>query len=403
MPDKIAFKKHYLRNINTLCLPGSRSCSLACKYCYAGYDKFSTSPDQGISYELIDKSLDFLVDELNPFHPPMLVIGFGGDPIEAMEFIEYAKKRTDSVEKYNRVKIALSTTHGQNLNDRHIEFLEKNVGFLSFSLDGTRETNQKNRVSRNPQIDSYDRVLKSYAKVKDRLFCSVNGTVTPEGNLAEDLEHLYDIGFRTITFLPVRPGESDKFDLDSSSTHLLKRQYSNLIAHLQKLPDEKTIGLLTSLTSDDYFNKFLARLIYGGNAHRKCGAAFSFLYVASDGEITPCSSFRPYLGKQYVLGTLDTGIDLDKIEPLFSFSTLKTEPCKSCEVESICSGFCFFNSLQTSGDILKPVQEECALAIHVIKELRLFYNYLKDVKPNILEAYKEHNLKIKELDDKYYG
>lgn len=396
------FKAAFLKNINTVCLPGSRSCSLSCSYCYAGYNKFTLSPDQGISRELIDKSLDFLVNKLRPIHQPMLVIGFGGDPIEAFAHVLYAHSKVKSEPQYAKVKVVMSTTHGQNLSEEHIKFLEENGGYVSFSIDGTRENHNKNRTSRNPNVDSYKKVLAAYEKAKDRLLCSANGTVTPDGNLSEDLLHLYDLGFRIITMIPVRPAESENLSLNVEFTRALQKQYSSLISSLKLLDDRKLSGVLTSVTSEDYFNKFFNRIVMGKSFHRKCGAAFNFVYVSSEGDITPCSSFRTYQGAQYVIGHLDRGFDIEKVAPVFSFSTKKQEPCKSCEVESVCSGFCFFNSFQSHGKIDQPFLEECRLAKYVIAELKNFYEYLKESRPQVLENYIIHSQKMEQMDSDYF-
>lgn len=395
-------KPHFLRNINTICLPGSRSCSMSCTYCYAGFNNFKSSPDKGISKELIDKSLDFLVDKLKPFHPPMLVIGFGGDPIEAFEYVRYAIFKVKNELKYSRVKVAISTTHGQTLTEAHIKFLQEHSGFISFSIDGTRESHLKNRPNRNLNLDSYKRVLESYEKAKDRLYCSVNATIGPNGHVGKDLIHLYELGFRTITMLPVRPAETDSYELNQDFNSSILQQYVSLISLFKEMDDEKVSGILNSLTSEDYFNKFFSRIVFKTSHHRKCGAAFNFVYVAPNGDITPCASFRPYQGKQYVIGHIDVGIDLDKIQPIFGFSTHMQEPCKSCDVESICSGFCFFNALQTNDSVITPAEEECDLAKLIIRELQGFYDYLKDHRMNVLNAYIEHSMKIDELDRSYF-
>lgn len=399
---KPVFKEHFLRNINTLCLPGSRSCSMSCEYCYAGFNNFKTSPDKGISRELIDKSLDFLVDKIKPIHPPMLVIGFGGDPIEAFDYVRYAVETTKTNPKYANVKVVISTTHGQTLTEDHIKYLEENMGFISFSIDGTKEHHLKSRPNRNSSVDSYKRVLDSYEKAKHRLYCSVNATIGLHGEVSEDLIHLYDIGFRTITMLPVRPAESEIHHLDSEFNLALSKQYSRLLDKFKSMDDEKLIGILTSLTSEDYLNKFFNRIVFKNSYHRKCGAAFNFVYVGPNGDITPCASFRPYQGQQYVLGNLATGFDLEKVEPIFGFSTHKQEPCKSCEVESICSGFCFYNALATNNNVIAPVEAECDLGKYIISQLQKFYIYLKEERGNVLQAYIDHSQKIEDMDKSYF-
>lgn len=362
----------------------------------------ASAPDGGVSKELIDKSLDFLVDQLQPIYPPVLVIGFGGDPIEAFDYVMYAQEKVASDKKYAAVKVMMSSTHGQTLTETHIQYLEKHGGYISFSIDGTRENHLRTRASRGAGVDSYSRVLKAYEKAKDRLFCSVNGTVTPDGNLAEDLTHLYDLGFRTITMLPVRPAETQNYEFNDPFLEALKNQYSNLIKHFKTLDDQKLAGILSSITSEDYFNKFFNRIVFKKNFHRKCGAAFNFVYVSAQGQITPCASFRPYQGEQYVIGHLDTGLDLEKIAPIFGFSTHHVEPCKSCEVESVCSGFCFYNSLQATGRVDKPFEKECELAKHLVYELRDFMAYLESERPQVLKAYKDHCQKIEALDRSFF-
>lgn len=396
----IKIKKHFLRNINTICLPGAKSCAMSCDYCYAGFGQKKTS-SESISFPLIDKSLNFLIDYLDPFEPPMLVIGFGGDPIESLKYVEYAQNKVNTEQKYKRIKVAINTTHGLNLKEDHLVYLEKNSGFLAFSIDGTKETHNKSRKTKNGN-DSYDEVIKSYHMAKDRLRCAVNCTITPVSNMKEDILHLYNLGFKIITAMPVRPGQGHISGVgDKAFSESIIAQYTQFIESLYTLDDETLVGVLKALTTDDYFNKILKRFVKKDNHHRKCGAAFNFIYVTENGAITPCSSFRKSLGTDYVIGSLDDGIDLEKIEFLFSFSTIVNEPCKSCKVQKICSGFCFKNSL-SEGDLATPSTHECELALSIIPMVESFYLYLEKNKARLLGEYIKHDEFIEKLDLENY-
>lgn len=132
----------------------TESCNLRCKYClYSGeYDNNRThnyfKMQTGTAKEAVFKYLASVtkIKQNKPFTIPM--IGFyGGEPLLNYELIKdivsYAK------EVYNGKIYFNITTNATLLNEKKIKFLIENNFFLSISLNGYKEENDRMRVFAN--------------------------------------------------------------------------------------------------------------------------------------------------------------------------------------------------------------------------------------------------------------
>ena len=152
------------RKVSRITLHVTNDCNLRCKYCYAkggNYDE----PRSLMSMSTADKFISFCKEN---FTDVQNIVFFGGEPlmnIKVMGFIcdkfnsLYSEKQISFLPKFGLI------TNGTILTERVISFVNKNISFVTVSIDGPKEINDKNRVFSNGN-GSYDSIVRFISELK---------------------------------------------------------------------------------------------------------------------------------------------------------------------------------------------------------------------------------------------
>ncbi len=360
--------------VKALCLHISHDCNLRCKYCFAGTGNFGGQrmlmlPETAIA------AMEF-VRKASGSRRNIEVDFFGGEPLMAFDTViktvEYVRAREKEWGKSFRFTI---TTNGLALDDRKIEFINREMSNVVLSLDGRPEVNDALRcdIAGN---GSYARVMPKLLKMarsrggKDYY---VRGTFTRLNlDFAEDVLHLRNLGFKEISVEPVVTTDS-ALDFTEADLPRIYAEYERLAQIM-----------LDRAGSDEAFRffHFMIDLEQGPcviKRLRGCGAGAEYLAVTPDGELYPCHQFVG--NSDFKIGSI---YEPDKLnQPLrekFAAQNVYTrDGCRDCFARFYCSGGCSAANFNKNGDIAKPYalgcdierkRVECAIALKAALAVR---------------------------------
>lgn len=149
----------YFKNkeINSLSLLTTLRCNLKCKYCYIN------QRDLDMSFDTLKKALDLF---LNSSGLNKRIIFVGGEPLLNYNLIKSAVNYINQLKINSKKKIiTILNTNGTIMNDEIFEFF-KDIDFISISLDGVKETQDKNRLFKDDS-SSFNIILKNINHLKE--------------------------------------------------------------------------------------------------------------------------------------------------------------------------------------------------------------------------------------------
>lgn len=355
--------------VKALCLHVTHDCNLTCRYCFAHEGEYNGQ--RGLmSYEVGKAALDFLVK--NSGNRVQLEVDFfGGEPLMNWEVVKQLVAYGRSLEEPYGKKFRFTlTTNGVLLNDEVMEFANREMSNMVFSLDGRREVQDRMRPFKGGR-GSFDLVVPKIQKAVqsrgDRDYF-VRGTFTKENlDFAADVLALADLGFDKISVEPVVAEESEPYALRREDIPTLCGEYDKL---------EKAILERRSEGKDFHFFHFQIDLEGGPCVAKRlagCGSGTEYLAVTPWGDLYPCHQFVG--NEDFLMGNVRDGVLREDIREDFrSCNVYAKDDCKSCYAKFTCSGGCAANAYHAHGDIhqvyemgcdLMRKRVECAIALKV--------------------------------------
>jgi uncharacterized protein len=360
--------------IGQIVLATVQDCNLACKYCLANHGIFFDQPAR-MSFDVAKASVEFLIRE-SKGKDSIRIIFLGGEPFLNFPLIEktviYAKEQANKFGKH--VKFVTST-NGTVLNDNIIDFLINHDFTVSISIDGPPQIHDENRVYKSGAA-SYHRILPRVKKYLSRASNKIVAatTLTPSHlDFISILEHLYDIGFKQIRFVPAMPSaacESQEHIFYGESIAQFKTAYTRLLEHeIDYFLDKKEIRLLNLF---DLLRNFHLKW----TTPFACGMGRFFVGIASNGDIYPCNLFTGL--NEYRMGTVfkefDQGKQLKYVQNMLEVR----KRCSQCWIRYSCQGGCLaFNVL--SGHKTDILEEHCRNRLEMFEVGIWAYNKVKEL------------------------
>lgn len=355
--EEVAKKDDGPHYVKALCLNVIHDCNLRCKYCFADEGEYK-GKRCAMSAETGKKAIDWVIEASGP-RKNIEVDLFGGEPLMVMdtikEIVDYANLK--GIEKGKNIRFTM-TTNATLLNEENMKYLDKNMGNLVLSIDGRPEVNDKVRI-RFDGKGSFDQILpkiKKMVEIRDKSKqYYARGTFTRENlDFYEDYKFLKSEGFDEISIEPVVLPDEHELSIRKEDIPKINEQYELLYKDL--LEDYRN-GKNTK------FYHFNIDLNGGPCVYKRisgCGAGFEYVAITPDGEIYPCHQFVG--NKDYLMGTLDTGIVKPEIQDTFKKANIYSKPiCRECWARFYCSGGCQANNFNFNGDILIPYEIGCEL------------------------------------------
>lgn len=263
------------------------------------------------------------------------------------------------------------TTNGSIMNHAIYMWLVDNRVHIKFSIDGTKEIHNRNRLLKNGQ-GSYDIVKEKFyyfRRYEDVTDIRLQGThVITKNNYMEfffSIKHLVEeIGFDVIDSaidlnchwnvdeLQAIAGEWEKI----VQYHIYRLKIGKpflwgVLADMQKYKEERKVCL-------------------------SCGVGITNIYIRTDGEIYGCAANLKSTGR---LGDVERGINISRIRS-YQKINLEAKKCKSCDAKEKCliKG-CIMNHLNYSGNAGSPNSVMCFLEKERQKIWNTYYLHLPKI------------------------
>lgn len=316
----------------------TEDCNLRCKYCYIT----GKASNKRLNYETATKFIDYIFTDNFVRSEAVIVEFIGGEPFMEVELIDkvmdYFKtvafeKGSDWAWNY-RISIC---TNGVNYDSQQVQdFIKKNYGKLSLTitLDGTKAKHDLNRVFPDGS-GSYDTIMKNIPTWIKQFGGSTKVTFASAdlGYLKDSIIELWNMGIKEIASNVVFEDAWNDGD-----DEILEAQLKDLADYV----------LDNEIYNDGYYCTFFDENLGGyyneeDLGRTSCGAG-KMIAVGPNGNLYPCIRYKDYSlnrHKEWTIGTVDTGIDMEKVRPFMTASTRlqSDEECINCEIGNGC-GFC---------------------------------------------------------------
>lgn len=342
--------------VKSLCLHVAHDCNLRCLYCFGGTGDFG-GMRKLMPFEVGQRAIDFLLANSGE-RPTVEVDFFGGEPLMNWEVVkELVFYGNEAAKKVGKTIEFTLTTNGVLLNPEIEAFLKEHKILLVLSIDGRPETNDFMRPMAGGQ-GSYQRIVPRF----QRLTGSINekdyyvrGTFTHHNlDFAEDVRHLHDLGFNSLSVEPVVASENEDYAIKSDDLPRIFQEYDRLVdLYLERQAEGRAFDFF-------HFNVDLEKGPCLPKRLLGCGAGFEYLAVTPEGDLYPCHQF---VGREpYRLGDVWQGlVEKSKSKEFMEAHIYNKEACSHCWARFLCSGGCHANADANHGNILEPYELGCQL------------------------------------------
>ena len=342
--------------VKAMCLLVAMDCNLRCEYCFASTGDYSMGR-RAMSFETGRKALDFLLENSGD-RQNLEVDFFGGEPLMNWEvvkqLVEYGRSKEKEWGKKFRFTI---TTNGLLLDEEKADFINREMSNVVLSIDGRKEVNDRVR-KRADGTGTYDRIVENFLMLaKKRNFENyyVRGTFTKYNlDFADDVFHLYELGFDQISVEPVVCGHDEKYAITEKELPAVFAEYERLA---QMIIESRKKGKKFN------FFHFMLDLDQGPCAIKRlrgCGSGNEYVAVTTEGDIYPCHQFAGI--SEFLMGNINTGEFDEQMKKRFAGAHIYSKSdCKKCWARFYCSGGCNANNHIYAGDILSAHKLSCEI------------------------------------------
>jgi uncharacterized protein len=343
--------------------------------------------------------IDWYLGEASEDSQNLLLTFFGGEPLIEFHLIQRMVEYTEELAAKLRKKVEFSaTTNGSLFTDKVARFWKDHHITLLLSVDGAPKTQNSGRPTLGGKTSSR-LIEKTLPIIRETVpNCTVRLTVTPENSdyLVENLQYLYDYGFRSLAHYPVDQGW-DKPAL--VRLDMAYRAAANWYLNGLSCGKHVHMGL---------FSLIARRLIEWNEMNQEqrrapqvpCGAGKGYLGIGVDGTIYPCHRFVSLdnFAGRFTLGHVRTGINnrlRNQFVRITNHSMLGCHTvCSHCEARCICSGGCLVQNLTATGDMFMPMPAQQFISTMYFEIARDILNTLeakrKDLLPLFLSGFSKN-------------
>lgn len=347
-PEECNLQHYFDGMITRLYLQLTQNCNLRCDYCaYSGKYENRVHANKVMSYDVATKAVDYLVEHSRSL--AMCDIGFyGGEPFLEFKLMKDIIKYIKS--NYPEKNITYTvTTNGTLLTSEIVKFLYDNNFTLIISLDGHKECQDANRKFFNGN-GTFDTVIKNIKIIKNEYpdFFSkvlINSVVSPNSDFACIKE--FFSADEVVKDLTVISGVvSDNYIKDKmhyTDNYFMVERFETFKAMLWsigKIDLEKVSKLFVrwrGMTAEKYrLLRNLGQLPVCHHPGGPCIPGKHRLFLDTDGNFYPCEKVSEQ-SKVMKIGTLNKGIDLEKVRSIINIAECTKEECLKCWCFSFCA------------------------------------------------------------------
>jgi uncharacterized protein len=306
IPTQSIYKKELFKTIY-ISLHASSKCNMNCKYCF-----MQDRPDVNITIDEAKRFIDFIISEFPKAEKFIFDPTGSGEPILRMDFIlELAKYCHLKSNEICKEVLPMLVTNGTLLTKENADKLQSAGYIFGISIDGYQETHDAKRVNMK-QEGTYKQIIKNVKNIKHREYLGVAVTLSNEKmDLVKAFKSLSKY-FTTISIKPVRSFDSSVDCINENNIERIKNQYTRLYKYILQRTLKGNLDYLgILLNGDDYFGKFIQRVILNHKVSTRCDAGLGRLSLTLDKKIIACPGSIGI--EEMELGTVDSGLNQEKM------------------------------------------------------------------------------------------
>lgn len=342
--------ENYIQNnVHQLILQVTQNCNLRCKYCvYSGSYVNRGHTKKRMSIETAKKAIDFYRKHNGNLEVAMISF-YGGEPLLEMKLIHEIIAYANKVFKGKNIRYNM-TTNATLLNDEIVKFLYENDISITISLDGPQAIQDNSRVFAESGKGTFDVIMKKLDYIKKN-YPDYMDNISFNAVLDEKNDFQCSSNFYTYDFISSAMVSSTTLSLNSAKNEIqyteafdinyryeLFKAYLCLIGRLDRKYVSKLIEVQIGIMKESIHKKIIAKGKRGSTYHPSgaCIAGATRLFVNVDEKFYPCERVSESC-EAFVLGDLDNGFDIKKIERLLNIARLTPDKCKTCWAGDFCN------------------------------------------------------------------
>jgi radical SAM protein with 4Fe4S-binding SPASM domain len=363
MDEVIAIPGKYDRDLLKtiyISIHASSQCNLQCKYCF-----MKERMSENVSLVNAKRFIDLIVNEFPQAYKFIVDPSGSGEPLLKMDFIialaEYCHQKSKEIGKE---VLPMLVTNGTLLSRVYVEQLQSAGYIFGVSIDGYKKAHDEFRVNKQGQ-GTYDKVIRNIKNIKHKKFLGAAVTLTgAKTNLVKVVKHLYRY-FPTISIKPVRRTTGSSIGICEENINTIKDEYTKLNEFVLSKTLQGNLEYLGALLNgDDYYGKFLLRVILNYKVSTRCDAGLGRFSLTPEMNIIACPGSIGI--DDLVVGTLNQGLNYNKIDALWEMM-IGRKNCVDCEARFVCGGECIVVSYYKSLKLDSVDQIMCDLKRHLFK------------------------------------
>lgn len=364
---KNIIKTNFASNVLHLIIYPTEDCNFRCEYCYQYHNK-------GKMNKNIQEAIILYVKKNIHNYKTLSVSWFGGEPLEAINIIEYLSKTfIDICEKNNKFYKSDITTNGYNLSaDIFNSLLLYKITNFQITIDGTRETHDKQRKLESG-MGSFNKIIQNLLEIKK---LKKRFKIVIRCNLTQRINTIFDEYIREINYIFGNDKRYKLFltlvsDLGGESVKKVQREFLDKNRFTKLI--EKMMNPKINL---ELYNPEFLKI-------SPCYAADANSYaIGSDGILYKCTSHmddcQNIIGKINNEGKMLLNSEKYNCWTISIFDKIYNSTCKKCKFLPFCmSSFCPY---QTQ---IKKKKCSRGLAVSFFKEFLIYYsrkNKIEEIK-----------------------
>jgi len=321
--------------------------------------------DVNITIDEAKRFIDFIISEF-PIAEKYIVDPTGsGEPLLRMDLIlelaEYCHLKSNEICKE---VLPMLVTNGTLLIKENVDRLQSAGYIFGVSIDGNKNAHDTNRVNAK-QEGTYKQIIKNVRNIKHREYLGAAVTLTNEKmDLVKAFKSLSKY-FTTISIKPVRSFENGVDGINEDNIEDIKNQYTKLYKFILARTLKGNLDYLgVLLNGDDYFGKFLLRIILNHKVSTRCDAGMGRFSLTPDMRIIACPGSIGI--EEMELGSLDTGLDQTRINHFWNILS-ERKHCLDCEARYVCGGECMVVSYYKDNRLDSVDEVMCELKKHLFE------------------------------------
>ncbi len=327
----------------------TRSCNLACDYCFTHGCTAGDMP-----WEVAQRAVDFLFNNAKDSKLRSVEISFwGGEPLLKWELLKQIVIYAKRVSNETAIPVTFGgTTNGVLLTKDKFDFLDEHKVLFMVSFDGTPETHNTYRKFKSG-LGSHDIIVKNLKDALQR-WPQYRVRMSPFADridhFFDDIKYIFDLGCNYIMFSPV-------YESNFTDEHwkIWEEQCYKVVDYMKVLRDA---GRPVEI---EHFKSY----IKSDNSNRACGAGVFYANIDIDGAIDVCHRFlkyddpRPWTERPYCIGHIDYGITRPDIKA--KFENPDHSACGDCPRlgDTPCHSGCTAVNYDFTGNPFTPYQGIC--------------------------------------------